>query len=50
MDNTLLANLENVYNKIKKDLDTSTKKIIIDLLYAFNGTGKTRLSRLFTDL
>ena len=50
MDNTLLNNLEDVYEKIKNDLDISIEKIKVDLLYAFNGTGKTRLSRLFTDL
>ncbi|WP_434527848.1 hypothetical protein [Vibrio sp. K4] len=34
--------------EIAQDLKASTKKI--QLLYAFNGTGKTRLSREFKNL
>ncbi|HGY9584533.1 TPA: AAA family ATPase [Vibrio harveyi] len=35
-------------SEIAQDLHTSTKKV--QLIYAFNGTGKTRLSRLFKQL
>ncbi|WP_394146852.1 AAA family ATPase [Shewanella atlantica] len=35
-------------NEIAQDLKASTKKV--QLIYAFNGTGKTRLSRLFKHL
>lgn len=50
MSNIALKNLEEVFYEIKKDLDINTDKIKIDLLYAFNGTGKTRLSRIFTEI
>lgn len=38
-------NLNEVIDKIKIDLDGSSDKIKVDLIYAFNGTGKTRISR-----
>lgn len=50
MNNTMFNNLEEVFNRVKTDLDITTDKITIDLIYAFNGTGKTRISRLFKDL
>lgn len=42
-------NLNEVIEKIKKDLDNNTNKVNIDSIYAFNGTGKTRISRWFVD-
>lgn len=42
-------NLNEVIKKIKNDLDKNTNKINIDCIYAFNGTGKTRISRWFVD-
>ena len=42
-------NLNEVIKKIKNDLDKNTNKINIDSIYAFNGTGKTRISRWFVD-
>lgn len=41
--------LNEVIEKIKKDLDNNTNKVNIDSIYAFNGTGKTRISRWFVD-
>ena len=38
-------NLNEVIDKIQLDLDSNSNKIKIDLIYAFNGTGKTRISR-----
>lgn len=38
-------NLYDVINKIKSDLNTNSDKVKLDLIYAFNGTGKTRISR-----
>lgn len=40
--------IENVAEKIKKDLINEEKKKII-LLYAFSSTGKTRISRILSD-
>ncbi len=42
-------NLNEVIEKIENDLDNNTNKINIDSIYAFNGTGKTRISRWFVD-
>ena len=42
--------LKDIYNEIYNDFNNNSEKIKIDLLYAFNGTGKTRLSRLFGKL
>lgn len=50
MDNTQFNDIQKVFEEIKNDLDIVTNKIKVDLIYAFNGTGKTRLSRLFTEL
>lgn len=41
--------LENISAQIKSDLDKSTNKKKIGLLFAFNGTGKTRLSAVVKD-
>lgn len=46
----VLNNLNEVLTKLKDDFDITSVKIKIDLVYAFNGTGKTRISRMFTDL
>ena len=43
-------NLKDIYNEIYNDFNNNSEKIKIDLLYAFNGTGKTRLSRIFSKL
>ena len=50
MSKETLNNLEEVFNNLKSNFDTSTEKIKVNLVYAFNGTGKTRISRMFTDL
>lgn len=50
MNKEILNNLEEVFNKFKSNFDTQTEKIKVDLVYAFNGTGKTRISRMLTDL
>lgn len=50
MSKETLNNLEEVFNNLKSNFDTSTEKIKVSLVYAFNGTGKTRISRMFTDL
>lgn len=42
--------LKVIYNEIYNDFNNNSEKIKIDLLYAFNGTGKTRLSRIFSKL
>ena len=31
------------------NLDVNSEKVKVNLIYAFNGTGKTRMSRMFTD-
>ncbi len=49
MSDGIFDDLEKVFDEIKNDLDIVTDKIKIDLIYAFNGTGKTRISRLFKD-
>ncbi len=41
--------LENVYDRILKDFQTNSEKTKLDLIYAFNGTGKTRISRMLDD-
>ena len=46
---TEFENIEEVGGDIKKWLDSNDSKISVSLLYAFNGSGKTRLSRLFVD-
>ena len=50
MNSREFNDIQNVFEEIKNDLDTVTNKIKVDLIYAFNGTGKTRLSRLFTEV
>lgn len=50
MSKVILNNLEQVLNKIKTDFHSNTDKMKVDLIYAFNGTGKTRISRMFNDL
>ena len=50
MNKEILNNLEGVFYNLKSNFDTPTKKIKVDLVYAFNGTGKTRISRMFTNL
>ena len=50
MSNFVLNDLEEVFDRVKNDLDITSDKMKIDLMYAFNGTGKTRISRLFVDL
>lgn len=50
MNKITLNNLEVVFEKFKFNLDGPSKKIKVDLVYAFNGTGKTRISRMFKDL
>lgn len=50
MSKVILNNLDEVFNKLRDDFDSNSDKIKIDLIYAFNGTGKTRISRMFTDL
>ena len=49
MSKTVLNNIEEVFNNLKSDFDIDSEKIKIDLVYAFNGTGKTRISRMFAD-
>lgn len=49
MSKTVLNNIEEVFNNLKSDFDIASEKIKIDLVYAFNGTGKTRISRMFAD-
>ena len=39
--------VSGLFDKIKRDLDHQEKPILI---YAFNGTGKTRLANLFYDM
>lgn len=50
MSRVVLNNLEEVFNNLKFDFDITSEKIKFNLVYAFNGTGKTRISRMFTDL
>lgn len=50
MSRVVLNNLEEVFNNLKFDYDITSEKIKFNLVYAFNGTGKTRISRMFTDL
>lgn len=50
MSKVVLNDLGEVLNKLKSDFDPISEKIKVDLIYAFNGTGKTRISRIFTDL
>lgn len=42
-------NLKDIAQKLKSKLDSGSNKKKIVLLYAFNGTGKTRLSSLIPD-
>lgn len=49
MKKILCDNLDDIYNEINKDFNSISEKIKVDLIYAFNGTGKTRISRMFTD-
>ena len=41
--------IEQIYSEINKDFNSTSTKIKVDLIYAFNGTGKTRISRMFTE-
>ena len=50
MSKVVLKNLEEVFDDLKGTLDIASEKIKVDLVYDFNVTGKTRLSRMFTDL
>ena len=50
MKKSLFENLTEVYKEIENDFKSSSTKIKVGLIYAFNGTGKTRLSRMFNDL
>lgn len=50
MSRIKLDDLKQVLNKIMIDLDGGSDKIRMDLIYAFNGTGKTRISRMLNDL
>ncbi len=49
MSSGVLNGLEDVFNAIKSDFDVNSEKVKVNLIYAFNGTGKTRMSRMFTD-
>ena len=49
MKKILCDNLDDIYNEINKDFNSSGEKIKVDLIYAFNGTGKTMLSRMFSE-
>lgn len=49
MSKIMCNEIVDVYNVINKDFSTNSDKIKIDLIYAFNGTGKTRISRLFNE-
>lgn len=46
----VLNNLDEVLTKLKDDFDIKSEKMKVDLVYAFNGTGKTRISRMFTEI
>lgn len=46
---TEFESIEAVAKKIKNNLDSSPNKKKISILYAFNSTGKTRLSTVFTE-
>ena len=50
MSKIILNHLEEVVDSLKIDFNITSEKIKVDLLYAFNGTGKTRISRMFNDL
>lgn len=41
--------IEQIYSEINKDFNSPSTKIKVNLIYAFNGTGRTRISRIFTD-
>ena len=41
--------LNEVIQKIRIDLDNKSNKVNVDSIYAFNGTGKTRISRSLVD-
>lgn len=49
MSSGVLNGLDDVFDAIKSDFDIKSEKVKVDLIYAFNGTGKTRISRMFTD-
>lgn len=49
MNKAICNDVTEIYNEINKDFNSPSKKIKIDLIYAFNGTGKTRISRMFTE-
>lgn len=42
-------NFDEIINKINVDLNNPSEKIKLDLIYAFNGTGKTRISRFLSE-
>ena len=50
MSRVVLNDLDEVFNSLKLDFNIASEKMKVDLIYAFNGTGKTRISRMFTDL
>lgn len=43
------ANFEDIFEKIKSSLDTSERSVKLIALFAYNTSGKTRLSRLFSE-
>jgi len=45
-----MATIDEIYNQIKSSLDSSSQKVHISTVYAFNWTWKTRLSKKFLDL
>ncbi len=47
---TVLASINEILPHIKNEIDArKAKKIKVSILYAFNASGKTRLSKLFVD-
>lgn len=43
------SNFEDIFEKIKSSLDTSERPVKLIALFAYNTSGKTRLSRLFSE-
>lgn len=50
MSKVTLNSLEEVFEDLNVNFNITSEKIKVNLVYAFNGTGKTRISRMFTDL
>lgn len=48
MNNKIFDDLDRVYESIKVDISASGEKLKVGLVHAFNGTGKTRISRMFS--